>query len=81
MPRNKVQFQKGYSLSRFLATYGSEDQCQHKLFQARWPKGYECPRCGHNRSYLLKSRQLYQWGGNRQEIGVRPRFSDQQLMF
>lgn len=58
---NKVEFQKGSSLSRFLAIYGAEKQCPKKLFQARrQKKGYECPRCGHNRSYSLKSYQLHQ---------------------
>ena len=27
MARNPVQFQKGISLSEFLALYGTEDQC------------------------------------------------------
>jgi len=31
MAKNKVQFQKGYSLSEFLADYGTEAQCQQAL--------------------------------------------------
>jgi transposase-like protein len=60
MPRNQVQFQKGLSLKKFLDTYGTEEQCQKNLFKARWPAGYVCPECGHNRCYTLTSRRLYQ---------------------
>ncbi|MFZ2311428.1 MAG: IS1595 family transposase, partial [Methylobacter sp.] len=36
--KNKVQFQKGYSLSEFMKNYGTEDQCRKALFQWRWPQ-------------------------------------------
>ena len=36
MPKNKVQFQKGLSLTQFLQDYGSEAQCEQALFAARW---------------------------------------------
>jgi transposase-like protein len=45
---------------KFLDTYGTEEKCQQKLFQMRWPQGYLCPKCGHKRCYALRSRQLYQ---------------------
>jgi len=32
MPKNKVQFQKGMSLSDFQAQYGTEAQCDQALF-------------------------------------------------
>lgn len=60
MPRNKVQFQKGLSLTSFLNTYGTEEQCRDKLFKARWPDGYRCPKCGHNEYYHVSTRKLYQ---------------------
>jgi len=61
MPRtNDIQFQKGLSLSEFLDKYGSEVQCRQQLFKARWPDGYCCPSCGHNRCYHLQSRPVYQ---------------------
>lgn len=60
MPKNQVQFQKGLSLKIFLDTYGTEEKCQGRLFQARWPQGYRCPKCGHKQCYTLKSRLLYQ---------------------
>jgi hypothetical protein len=48
MPRNKVQFQKGMSLSQFLERYGTEAQCEAALFAWRWPQGFVCPECGHD---------------------------------
>lgn len=60
MPKNTVQFQKGLSLKRFLDTYGAEEQCRERLFNARWPTGYKCPRCGHTKHYLVSTRNLYQ---------------------
>lgn len=60
MPKNKVQFQEGYSLIKFQKAYGSEEKCRQKLFRYRWPNGYKCPKCGHNRHYMLNTRQLYQ---------------------
>lgn len=60
MARNKVQFQKGFSLSDFIKQYGTEDQCFDALYQWRWPDGFQCPHCGHNRCCQLSSRKLQQ---------------------
>lgn len=59
MSRNKVQFQKGISLSDFLALYGTEAQCEQALFAWRWPQGFVCPECGHEGHCVLE-RGLYQ---------------------
>jgi ribosomal protein L37AE/L43A len=58
--KNKVQFQKGYSLSEFMKNYGTEDQCRKALFQWRWPQGYVCPECGEQSYCTLKTRAIYQ---------------------
>lgn len=60
MAKSKVQFQKGYSLPKFLAAYGTEEKCREKLFSARWPHGFKCPKCGHSRYYELQTRLLFQ---------------------
>ena len=57
MPKNKVQFQKGLSLTQFLLDYGSEAQCEQALFAARWPDGLNCPRCGGARFCRLSTRR------------------------
>ena len=60
MAHNPVQFQKGISLSVFLSLYGTEDQCFDALYQWRWPNGFLCPHCGHDRCCQLNSRKLQQ---------------------
>lgn len=46
MAQNKVQFQKGMSLTRFLELYGTEEQCFDALFELRWLDGFRCSECG-----------------------------------
>jgi transposase-like protein len=60
MARNKVQFQKGFSLREFLQHYGTEEQCFNALYAWRWPQGFRCPQCGHDRSCQLTQRKLQQ---------------------
>ena len=60
MARNKVQFQKGLSLSNFLKAYGTEEQCFEALFAWRWPEGFRCPHCHHDKSCRLTHRKLQQ---------------------
>jgi transposase-like protein len=60
MGKNKVQFQKGYSLIDFAKDYGTEEQCGQALFKWRWPDGFLCPQCGSGRYSLIKTRNLYQ---------------------
>ena len=60
MACNKIQFQKGISLNEFLQQYGSEDQCFDALYSWRWPKGFECPVCGHDKRCEVSARRLQQ---------------------
>ncbi len=60
MPKNKIQFQKGFSLPEHYQSYGTEEQCQTALFKKRWPNGFACPQCDHNQYYKLTTRLLYQ---------------------
>ncbi len=60
MARNKVQFQKGVSLNDFIKDYGSEEQCFDALFTWKWPDGFKCPNCGHDKCCQLTIRKLQQ---------------------
>lgn len=42
---NRIQFQTGMSLNQFLADYGTESQCEAIVEKARWPQGFQCPKC------------------------------------
>jgi transposase-like protein len=52
MAMNRIQFQRGLSLSEFLHTYGTEPQCEAALEKARWPQGFTCPDC-HSSSHCV----------------------------
>lgn len=60
MPKNKIQFQKGLSLKKFLQLCGTNEQCQKLLFRFRWPAGFACPLFGETRYCEIKTRNLYQ---------------------
>lgn len=46
MAMNRIQFQRGLSLSSFLRDYGTEELCEAVVVAARWPQGVVCDRCG-----------------------------------
>lgn len=45
MAINPIQFQKGLSLTAFIADFGTEMQCSKALQAARWPHGFICGKC------------------------------------
>src|SRR6476660_4447288 len=45
-------------LPSFLARFGSDAQCRNYLFRARWPEGFRCAGCGHERAYSHKRRLI-----------------------
>ena len=70
MARNRVQFQKGYSLTQFMDEYGTEEKCREALFRWRWPNGFVCPRCSQTRHCRVQSRALYQCSGCRHQVSL-----------
>ena len=60
MAKNKIQFPKGLSLTEFLSQYGTEEQCREALFRMRWPRGFQCPKCGHPGYCEIRDRKVYQ---------------------
>jgi transposase-like protein/ribosomal protein L37AE/L43A len=60
MPQNPIQFQHGMSLSEFIDRYGSEEQCEAAVLQARWPDGFVCTECGgHEHSCFVADGRRY----------------------
>ena len=57
MPINRVQFQRGMSMSEFMSCYGTDQQCAEALFKARWPDGFRCPRCVHAGCWRVRQDQ------------------------
>jgi hypothetical protein len=60
MAMNAIQFQKGMSMPEFNRQYGTEELCTEALFQAIWPGGFRCNRCGHGNCnrFIVEKRQL-----------------------
>jgi len=48
------------TLIGFMEMYRIEEDCRQALFEHRWPEGFQCPRCGHDQAYSLKTRPLYE---------------------
>ena len=61
MAINGIQFQKGLSMSEFIARYGRDDQCEVAFVQARWPTGFCCPRCQSRASTQFRRGTLLMW--------------------
>lgn len=48
------------TLIEFMELYPTEKECRMAIFEHRWPQGFVCPRCGHERSWYLRGRGLYE---------------------
>jgi transposase-like protein len=49
-PKTIMEFEKNFT---------TEEACQRYLFNLRWPDGFRCPKCGHQKAWPLKE-ALYQ---------------------
>ena len=58
---NKVQFQKGLSMTAFLERYGTEEKCHAAAVALRWPNGFVCPECGEARHCTFERKGLTYW--------------------
>ncbi|MFP4271163.1 MAG: IS1595 family transposase [Alphaproteobacteria bacterium] len=45
-------------LPRFLERFGTDAQCRAYLVEARWPEGFRCAGCGHDRAYSHHKRLI-----------------------
>jgi transposase-like protein len=43
------------TIMEFEARYNSEESCRDYLYQMRWQNGFQCPRCGHKKSWPVSS--------------------------
>ena len=48
------------TLIEFMQMYPTEEDCRQALFEHRWPHGFSCRRCGHERAWHLRGRGLYE---------------------
>ena len=45
-------------LPSFVARFGTDEQCRAYLFEARWPEGFRCAACGHDRAWAHRARLI-----------------------
>jgi transposase-like protein len=43
------------TMIEFEQRFISEEACQEYLYQIRWPEGFICPRCGHQKCWKMQS--------------------------
>jgi transposase-like protein len=70
---NRVQFQPGLSMREFLSLYGTDELCEAALIARRWPRGFECPRCGvcqARTSFSRQGRRYWQCAGCHYQCSV-----------
>ena len=48
------------TLPEFIRAYSTEEACLQAIFEARWPRGFICPRCGHNDGNRISTRRSIQ---------------------
>lgn len=57
------------TLLEFEARFSTEEDCRDYLYQLRWPNGFCCPRCSHEKAWPV-SPQLFQCAGCNHKISV-----------
>jgi len=48
------------TLIELMQMYPTEEDCREALFEHRWPQGFSCRRCGHEKARYLRGRGLYE---------------------
>ena len=41
------------TLEEFEKQFNTEEACRDYIFTIRWPNGFQCPRCGHNKAWPI----------------------------
>jgi len=57
------------TLLEFEARFSTEEDCRDYLYQLRWPNGFCCPRCGHEKAWAV-SRDWFQCAGCDHKVSV-----------
>ena len=60
-PRNLREFQRQFA---------TEEACQAYLASCRWPEGFRCPRCHHERAYAIVTRRCWECASCRRQVSL-----------
>jgi len=58
------------SLIEWQKRYGTEKACAAMLAKYRWPQGFICPKCGHDSSWYITTRKVYQCTKCQHQVSV-----------
>ena len=58
------------SLIEWQRRYGTEKACAATLAKYRWPQGFICPKCGHDSSWYITTRKVYQCSRCQHQVSV-----------
>ena len=50
--------QESMNLIEFQKKFQTEEACHEHLYKMKWPQGYCCPKCKHDKAYEIKTRKL-----------------------
>jgi hypothetical protein len=59
-----------HSLLEFQQRYSSEEACLEAISNARWPRGFICPKCGHDGGTRLSKRRAIQCCSCRRQTSI-----------
>ncbi len=58
------------NLREFQRQFATEAACQDYLIACRWPDGFRCPRCAHQRAYPIVPRRRWQCATCRHQVSL-----------
>lgn len=58
------------SFFEWQSRFSSDEACAQFLAERRWPNGFICPQCGHDKAHLITTRPLYQCASCRHQVSV-----------
>jgi len=58
------------TLRQFQTDFATEEACRQYLTACRWPDGFSCPRCGHERAYELVNQGRHQCTKCRHQVSL-----------
>lgn len=58
------------TLMSFQRKYRTDEDCLQAIFEARWPRGFLCPKCGHDFGYRLSQRRSIQCAACRKQTSI-----------
>lgn len=58
------------TLMAFQRKYRTDEDCLQAIFEARWPQGFLCPKCGHDFGYRLSQRRSMQCAACRKQTSI-----------